>query len=221
MGSCGQGRSESTKSALTFNGFYCVVAPQGLAFRGSASAARRRATTSRRALFSRRLGGQRVLWQDGPPDEPAHPGAAFPDGAVRAPHAMRPPGRDAQWSGGLAWQAAVVCCSNAKRDVWQHTWNPCCGSSVIGFAFVGRSEALRRDGESWFVDQLFDHLRLRRFVSIDPKAGRLPPEHGGKTNCYQNLMDDSRNRPYSPRFRPPRTAAPRGWPKRYAARRPG
>lgn len=64
-----------------------------------------------------------------------------------------------------------------------------------GFAFVGRQVELRLEGESWFVDLLFYHLRLRRFVVIELKAGRFLPEHAGKMNFYLNLVDETMRHP--------------------------
>ena len=64
-----------------------------------------------------------------------------------------------------------------------------------GFAFVGRQVELRLEQDSYFLDLLFYHLRLRRFVVIDLKAGAFKPEYAGKMNFYLNLVDDTLRHP--------------------------
>lgn len=59
-----------------------------------------------------------------------------------------------------------------------------------GFAFVGSQVPLTVDGETFFLDLLFYHLRLRRFVVVELKIGRLRPEHTGKLNFYLSAVDD-------------------------------
>ncbi|MCB9877995.1 MAG: DUF1016 domain-containing protein [Planctomycetes bacterium] len=59
-----------------------------------------------------------------------------------------------------------------------------------GFAFVGSQVPLTVDGEQFFVDLLFYHLRLRRFVVVELKIGRLRPEHTGQLNFYLSAVDD-------------------------------
>lgn len=59
-----------------------------------------------------------------------------------------------------------------------------------GFAFVGRQYRLEVDGDEFFVDMLFYHLRLRRYVVIELKSGRFKPEYAGQLNFYVNVIDD-------------------------------
>lgn len=59
-----------------------------------------------------------------------------------------------------------------------------------GFAFVGRQYPLEVDGESFYLDLLFYHLRLRCFVVIDLKIGAFRPEDAGKMNFYLSAVDD-------------------------------
>jgi len=61
----------------------------------------------------------------------------------------------------------------------------------VGFAFVGRQYRLELEGTEYFLDLLFYHLRLRRFVVIELKRGPFLPEYAGKLNFYLNLVDDS------------------------------
>ena len=46
-----------------------------------------------------------------------------------------------------------------------------------------------------FVDLLFFHLGLRRFVVFELKIGHAEPEHIGKLNFYVNAVDDLLRKP--------------------------
>jgi predicted nuclease of restriction endonuclease-like (RecB) superfamily len=59
-----------------------------------------------------------------------------------------------------------------------------------GFAFVGSQYHLEVDGEDFYIDLLFYHLRLRCFVAIDLKTGGFKPEYAGKMNFYLSVLDD-------------------------------
>jgi predicted nuclease of restriction endonuclease-like (RecB) superfamily len=59
-----------------------------------------------------------------------------------------------------------------------------------GFAFVGQQVHLEVDGEDFYLDLLFYHLRLRCYVVIDLKARPFKPEHAGKMNFYLSAVDD-------------------------------
>lgn len=59
-----------------------------------------------------------------------------------------------------------------------------------GFAFVGNQVHLDVGGEDFYLDLLFYHLRLRRYVVIELKVGRFRPEYAGKLNFYLNVVDD-------------------------------
>ncbi|NCD35142.1 MAG: DUF1016 domain-containing protein [Spartobacteria bacterium] len=58
-----------------------------------------------------------------------------------------------------------------------------------GFAFVGRQVLLDVDGEEFFLDLLFYHLKLRCYVVIELKAGKFKPEHLGKLGFYLTAVD--------------------------------
>ena len=60
-----------------------------------------------------------------------------------------------------------------------------------GFAFVGSQYPIEIDGETYFLDMLFYHLKLRSFIVIEWKAVRFKPEHAGQLNFYLNLVDQS------------------------------
>ncbi|RIJ70613.1 DUF1016 domain-containing protein [Nakamurella silvestris] len=64
-----------------------------------------------------------------------------------------------------------------------------------GFAFVGRQYKLSVGSSDYFIDLLFYHLALRRFVVFELKAVAAQPEHVGKLNFYVNAVDDFLRRP--------------------------
>lgn len=59
-----------------------------------------------------------------------------------------------------------------------------------GFAFVGRQYHLQLQDRDFYLDLLFYHLRLRRYVVIEIKRGEFKPEYAGKVNFYCNVVDD-------------------------------
>lgn len=59
-----------------------------------------------------------------------------------------------------------------------------------GFAFYGRQKALQVGKREFFLDLLFYHHALRRFVVIDLKIGAFEPEHVSKMNLYLNAVDE-------------------------------
>ena len=60
----------------------------------------------------------------------------------------------------------------------------------VGFAFVGRQVHLEVEGDDFYIDLLFYHLRLRCFVVIELKNGPFKPEYAGKMNFYLSAVDD-------------------------------
>ena len=59
-----------------------------------------------------------------------------------------------------------------------------------GFAFVGRQMHLEVGGDDFYVDLLFYHLRLRRYVVVELKAEKFKPEHLGQLGFYMTAVDD-------------------------------
>ncbi len=59
-----------------------------------------------------------------------------------------------------------------------------------GFAFVGRQVLLEVDDQDFYVDLLFYHLNLRRYVVIELKAGHFDPAFVGQLNLYLSAADD-------------------------------
>ena len=60
----------------------------------------------------------------------------------------------------------------------------------VGFAFVGSQYHLEVDGDDFYIDLLFYHLKLRCFVVIDLKAGKFQPANAGQMNFYLSAVDD-------------------------------
>ena len=59
----------------------------------------------------------------------------------------------------------------------------------VGFAFVGGQYHLEVEGDDFYLDLLFYHLRLRCFVVIDLKTETFKPEFAGKMNFYLSAVD--------------------------------
>lgn len=67
-----------------------------------------------------------------------------------------------------------------------------------GFAFIGNQYHIELEGEVYFLDMVFYHVKLKCYVIIELKTGKFKPEYAGKMNFYINLMnkkvkDDSDN----------------------------
>ena len=60
----------------------------------------------------------------------------------------------------------------------------------VGFAFVGSQYHLEVEGEDFYIDLLFYHLRLRCFVVIDLKVEAFKPEFSGNMSFYVSAVDD-------------------------------
>jgi predicted nuclease of restriction endonuclease-like (RecB) superfamily len=64
-----------------------------------------------------------------------------------------------------------------------------------GFAFVGQQVHLPVDGEDFYIDLLFYHLKLRRYIVVDLKTIPFKPEFAGKMNFYLSAVDDQMRHP--------------------------
>ncbi|WP_229745147.1 PDDEXK nuclease domain-containing protein [Sediminivirga luteola] len=58
-----------------------------------------------------------------------------------------------------------------------------------GFAFVGREVHMQVGGDDFFIDLLFYHVRLHRYVVIEVKKGKFKPEHLGQLRFYLAAID--------------------------------
>ena len=65
----------------------------------------------------------------------------------------------------------------------------------VGFAFVGSQYRLEVQGDEFFIDLLFYHFKLRRFIVIDLKTTDFKPEYAGKMNFYVAAVDDMLRHP--------------------------
>lgn len=59
-----------------------------------------------------------------------------------------------------------------------------------GFAFVGRQVHLEVEGNDYYIDLLFYHLKLRCYVVVELKAGPFEPSFVGQLNLYLSAADD-------------------------------
>jgi predicted nuclease of restriction endonuclease-like (RecB) superfamily len=58
-----------------------------------------------------------------------------------------------------------------------------------GFAFVGRQVPLEIGGDDFYLDLLFYHLKLRRYVVIELKARKFEPGDGAQLGMYMTAVD--------------------------------
>ena len=58
-----------------------------------------------------------------------------------------------------------------------------------GFAFVGRQVHLELDGDDYYLDLLFYHLKLRCYVVVELKVSDFEPSFLGQLNMYQNVVN--------------------------------
>jgi predicted nuclease of restriction endonuclease-like (RecB) superfamily len=59
-----------------------------------------------------------------------------------------------------------------------------------GFAFVGRRVHLDVAGDDFYIDLLFYHLRLRRYVVVELKTRPFQPSDIGQINLYRATVDE-------------------------------
>lgn len=59
-----------------------------------------------------------------------------------------------------------------------------------GFAFVGRQVHLEVGDQDFYLDLLFYHLKLRRYVVVELKAVPFQPGFAGQMNLYLSAVDD-------------------------------
>ena len=58
-----------------------------------------------------------------------------------------------------------------------------------GFAFVGRQVHLEIGDEDFYLDLLFYHLKLRRYVVVELKARKFQPGDGAQLGMYMTAVD--------------------------------
>jgi len=60
----------------------------------------------------------------------------------------------------------------------------------VGFAFVGRQYHMEVGGQDFYIDLLFYHVQLHRYVVIELKTEEFKPEFAGKMGFYLAAVDD-------------------------------
>jgi len=60
-----------------------------------------------------------------------------------------------------------------------------------GFAFVGRQVHLELGDSDFYLDLLFYHIKLKCYVVIERKTGKLEPGHISQLNMYMNVVNDA------------------------------
>jgi len=60
----------------------------------------------------------------------------------------------------------------------------------VGFAFLGNQYKLSMEGDEYYLDMLFYHVKLHCYVVIELKANAFKPEYAGKVNFYLSAVDD-------------------------------
>ncbi len=58
-----------------------------------------------------------------------------------------------------------------------------------GFAYMGRQFPTDVGGDTFYLDLLFYHTRLRCYVIVELKATEFKPEYAGKLNFYLNVVN--------------------------------
>ena len=59
-----------------------------------------------------------------------------------------------------------------------------------GFAFVGRQVHMEVGDDDCYIDLLFYHLKLRRYVVVELKAGKFQAGFISQLSTYMNIVDD-------------------------------
>ncbi|MBY0110099.1 MAG: DUF1016 domain-containing protein [Candidatus Babeliaceae bacterium] len=59
-----------------------------------------------------------------------------------------------------------------------------------GFSFVGRQHHFELDDQSYFIDLLFYHFKLKCFVVVELKAREFNPHDAGQINFYLTVVDE-------------------------------
>ena len=59
-----------------------------------------------------------------------------------------------------------------------------------GFSFVGNQYRINVGGQEFFIDLLFYHLELRRYVVVELKANSFKPEYAGQISFYVTAVDE-------------------------------
>lgn len=58
-----------------------------------------------------------------------------------------------------------------------------------GFSYIGRQYKIEIDGDEFFIDLLFYHVKLHCYVVVELKTVKFQPEFAGKLNFYVSAVD--------------------------------
>ena len=58
-----------------------------------------------------------------------------------------------------------------------------------GFSYIGRQYRLEINGDEFFIDLLFYHVRLHCYVVVELKTVKFKPEFAGKLSFYISAVD--------------------------------
>ena len=58
-----------------------------------------------------------------------------------------------------------------------------------GFSYIGRQYNLEINGDEFFIDLLFYHVKLHCYVVVELKSVKFKPEFAGKLNFYISAVD--------------------------------
>lgn len=64
-----------------------------------------------------------------------------------------------------------------------------------GFAFVERQQRIRFDDEDFYIDLVFYNFKLKCFLLIDLKLGKLKHQDVGQMDTYVRLYDEQKKAP--------------------------
>lgn len=64
-----------------------------------------------------------------------------------------------------------------------------------GFAFIGRQYPICVEGDTYYIDLLFFHTKLRCYVVVELKAKDFDPKDVGQINFYLSAIDDTLRHP--------------------------
>jgi predicted nuclease of restriction endonuclease-like (RecB) superfamily len=59
-----------------------------------------------------------------------------------------------------------------------------------GYALLGRQYCIQAHDQSYYIDLLFYHIKLRSCIAIALKHGKLKPEYADEMKCYLSAVDD-------------------------------
>jgi len=65
-----------------------------------------------------------------------------------------------------------------------------------GFSFVGNQYKLSVGEQEFFIDLLFYHLELRRYIVVELKANSFKPEYAGQISFYVTAVDEQLKKEY-------------------------